>query len=108
MEAVRESWSEERMDDNFRLLREEMRAQGTELREAMHAQGTELRKAMQAQGAELRMEMRVLRVEMNDRFAQVDTRLDSMQRTMIQFAGALIVALVGLFAAQIGLFIALL
>ena len=38
----------------------------------------------------------------------MDSRLDAMQRTMIQFAGVMIAALIGLFAAQIGLFVALL
>lgn len=46
------------------------------------------------------IDMRELRTEMNLRF-------DSMQRSLIQFGGVMIAALIGLIAAQIGLFVAM-
>lgn len=70
MEAVREKWTDERLDDlnhrvdeGFRETREEMRA----MRAEMHG---------------LRTEMRAFQVETNARF-------DSMQRTMLQAAVAM-------------------
>ena len=50
-------------------------------------------------------ELRSLRTEMNSRFGEVNGRLDALQRTMIQFAGAMMVTLVagflGLIATQL-------
>jgi hypothetical protein len=50
-------------------------------------------------------ELRSLRTEMNSHFGDVDGRLDALQRTMIQFAGAMMVTFVagflGLIATQL-------
>jgi hypothetical protein len=57
MNAVRETWTDERLDD---------------LKDGMHRDF-----------AEVRTDIRELRSDMNARFAAVDARFDAMQRTMI-------------------------
>lgn len=79
METVREQWTDQRLDD----LKDEV--------------GT-LR-------AEMRDEFRAVRTEMKDEFRAMRTEMkagfDSLHRTMIQFGGLLIAALVGLIATQL-------
>lgn len=107
MSAVREAWTDERLDDlrqsvdtGFAQMREdhaelrgELKAQGVELREEMRALGAELREEMKAQGSELRGETRALgaelRGEMQAGFERMDRRFDWLTRTIV-------VALIGL------------
>jgi hypothetical protein len=71
MEAMREAWTDARLDDlNHRV------EDGFNRVDA---------------------DIRALRAEMNSRF-------DSLQRTLIQFGGVMIAALIGLIAVQVGLF----
>ena len=70
-------WTDERMDD-------------------LKAQVDDLGRRMDAGFREIREEMATHQRETNARF-------DSLQRTMIQFAGVMIAALVGLIATQLGL-----
>jgi hypothetical protein len=77
MEAVRSSWTDHRLDD-------------------LKGQVDELGRRMDAGFREMREKMAMHQRETNVRF-------DSLQRTMIQFGGAMIAALVGLFATQLGL-----
>jgi hypothetical protein len=46
-------------------------------------------------------ELRSLRTEMNARFDAMHTRFDALQRTMLQFGGAMIAAFLGLIATQL-------
>ncbi|MEX2108704.1 MAG: hypothetical protein WD827_07440 [Solirubrobacterales bacterium] len=93
MEHVRETWTDERLDDlnhrvdgGFRETRDEIRS---------------VRGEMDA----LRAETNALRAEMNTRFDAMNARFDAMQRTMIQgFVGmtaAIVAALIGLIATQL-------
>lgn len=77
MEAVRSSWTDDRLDD--------LKGQVDELGQRMDAGFREMREAM----------------AMHQR--ETNVRFDSLQRMMIQFGGAMIAALVGLFATQLGL-----
>jgi hypothetical protein len=72
MEAVREKWTDERLDDLNRRVDEGFR--------------------------ENREETRALRAEMNTRFDAMGACLDSMQRTMLQVAVAMTVAYLAGFA----------
>jgi hypothetical protein len=75
METVREKWTDERLDD----LKDEV---------------TTLRIEMRDEFRGVRGEIASLREEMHAGFA-------SLQRTMIQFGGLLIAALIGLIATQL-------
>jgi mono/diheme cytochrome c family protein len=110
MEALRDHWTDDRMDDlagrmddgfnrihtDLRDLRQEVREQGREIA----AQGKELRGEMAAQGSELRAEIadlgKGLRAEMNTRFIAMDDRLAAMHRMMFGFCSAMLAALIGL------------
>jgi hypothetical protein len=79
MESMRESWTDERLDDlNQRVDR------GFERVDA---------------------DLRELRLEMKGGFDRVDERFDALHRLMIQFCGAMLVALIGLIASLTGLFV---
>jgi hypothetical protein len=108
MEAVRERWTDDRMDDlnhkvdelgrrtdeGFRDMRREMDEGFRDLRGEMDEGFRDLR-------GEMDEGFRDLRGEMNTRFEQVDARFDAMQRTMLQLGGGAIAALLGLIATQI-------
>jgi len=117
-----ERWSDERLDDlNSRVgsgfdridadlrdirgemgsLRRELRGEMGSLRRELRGEMGTLRGEMGSLRRELRGEMGSLRGEMNSRFEQVDARFDSLQRTMLQLGGGVIVALIGLIATQL-------
>lgn len=90
MQTMRESWTDERLDDGFdrvsadiQLLREEMGGLRKELRQ------------------ELRQEIGSVRQEMNGRFEHLEGRFDDLQRTLLQVGGGMIVALLGILATQL-------
>jgi uncharacterized protein Yka (UPF0111/DUF47 family) len=90
MQTMRESWTDERLDDGFdrvsadiQLLRKETGALRKELRQ------------------ELRQETGALRQEMNGRFEHLESRFDDLQRTLLQVGGGMIVALLGILATQL-------
>jgi hypothetical protein len=101
MEVVRESWTDERMDDlsgrvdegfrrndaDLRALRTETRTEGAELRSEMKAEFAAVRSEMKGEFAAVRSEMKaefaVVRGEMSARF-------DSMQRLILQVGGGMI------------------
>ena len=69
MQTMRDKWTDERLDDlNAKVDR-----------------GFE----------ELKAEIRAMRAEMNARFDEVNRWVDAQNRTMLWFAGALLVAIVG-------------
>jgi outer membrane cobalamin receptor len=77
MEAMRLTWTDDRIDD-------------------LKSQVDDLSRRMDAGFREVREEMSAHQRETNARF-------DSLQRTMIQFGGVMVAALVGLIATQLGL-----
>lgn len=93
MEAMREKWTDERMDDL-----------STRVGEGFNRLDTDLR----ALRSDTASELGAVRAEMRVGFDRVDERFDAMHRTMVQFAGAMIGALIALFAAQLGLIVSLL
>lgn len=86
METVREQWTDERLDD----LKGEVGTLRSEMRDEFRAVRTEMRDEFRA----VREEMGSLRNEMHVGFK-------SLHRTMIQFGGVLIAALIGLIATQL-------
>ena len=79
MEAVRESWTDERLDAfsekaDWRMERLEVR-------------------------------MDKLEARMDEGFKELRTELGALHRTMVQFAGVMVAALATLFAAQIALLV---
>jgi type IV secretory pathway VirD2 relaxase len=82
MEAVRESWTDERLDD----LKDQVVEQGRRTDDGFR---------------ELRSEMTEMRSEMNGRF-------DANQRTTVQLFGIALGAFVGLISVQTALLLALL
>ncbi len=81
MDSVRESWTDERLDD--------LKDQVIELSHRMDQGFTGIRS------------------EMNGRFDSVEARIDSLQRTMIQFCGVVVAALIALIASQTALAVSL-
>jgi len=90
METVRESWTDERLDD---------------LKEGV----SDLARRVDSGFAEGRIEMRheaaSIRKEMKEGFQAADARFDALQRTIIQVGGgmaaAFCAALIGLIATQL-------
>lgn len=98
MKAMRDSWTDERLDDMNHRMDEGFSRVDQELRLIRSEIGT-LR-------SETRGEAETLRVEMNAQFTALNTRIDSLQRLMIQVGGGMIAAFLagfaGLIATQLG------
>jgi chromosome segregation ATPase len=94
MEAMRQSWSDDRLDD----LSNRVETGFVELRREMREGYAELRQEMREGNAELRQEMKM-------GFDQVNARFDAMQQTMIRVGagliGVLIASAAGLIATQL-------
>jgi hypothetical protein len=104
MEAMRDSWTDERLDDlsdrmerGFELAREE--------RLAIRADVDRGFKQSRLEQRELRVDMDLgfeqARTEQRELHADIDGRFDSLQQTMILAAAGVIAALVGLIATQL-------
>jgi DNA anti-recombination protein RmuC len=108
MEAVRESWTDRRLDDlngriesGFDRVDSDLRAQRVETRTELTALRGEMRQGFDRVDARFeRMEERF-----DERFERMDGRLDerfdALQRLLVQFAGLLVAALIGLIASQL-------
>ena len=90
MEMMREQWTDERLDD----LKGEVSALRGEMRDEFRAVRSEMQEEFRAVRSEMKEEFRAMREEMKAGF-------DSLHRTMIQFGGLLIAALIGLIATQL-------
>jgi len=86
METVREQWTDERLDD---------------LKGEVGMLRTEMRDEFRAVRAEMREEFRAVRSEIGSLRSEMHAGFESLQRTMIQFGGVLIAALIGLIATQL-------
>jgi hypothetical protein len=82
MEAMRQSWTDDRLDD-FRAETKERFDKVDEHFDKVEDQVKEMRG------------------EMNTRFNALEARFDALQRVMIQFSGGLIVVLVGFVVTQV-------
>jgi hypothetical protein len=86
MVSMRESWTDERLDD--------LNAKVDRGFERINADLHELR-------SETRAEFTAVRSEMKSGFDRVDERFDAMYRLMIQLRGGMLAALIGLIATQL-------
>jgi hypothetical protein len=86
MEAMREKWTDERLDD----LKDEVATLRVKMRDEFQA----VREEVGSLRTEMTNEFGVLRGEMHAGFQAIN-------RTMIQFGGLLIAALIGLIATQL-------
>jgi tetrahydromethanopterin S-methyltransferase subunit G len=96
MEAMRQSWSDDRLDDlNGRVdrLSDRVEVGFARVDTRIDASAARLDTRIDASAAELRQEMHM-------RFDRIETRFDAMQQTMIRVGGGLIGVL---FAAGAGL-----
>ena len=75
MEAMREAWTDERLDD--------------------------LNRKVEQGFARIDADLRSHRVEMNERFEGLEGRIASLTRTLVLMNGTIVAALVGLIATQI-------
>jgi hypothetical protein len=93
MVSMRESWTDERLDDlNSKVDR------GFERIDAdLHALRTETR----AEFTAMRSEMKNGFDRVDERFERLDERFDAMYRLMLQLGGGMLAALIGLIATQL-------
>lgn len=103
MEAMRESWTDDRLDD-FRGEMSEFRRETKDEFKAVRAELEAVRKEMRDEFREVRQEMKnesaSLREAVEALQNEVSLRLFSIQRIMIQFCGLMVAALIGLIATQ--------
>jgi hypothetical protein len=86
MQTMRETWSDERLDDlNGKVDR------GFERIDA----------GLRSLRAETRAEFTAMRGEMKAGFEKVDGRFEAMYRLMLQLGGGVLAALIGLIATQL-------
>jgi hypothetical protein len=111
MEAMRQTWTDDRMDDlvhrvdtgfaqvhdDNKELRREMAGLGSELRHENKSLATELRTDNKALAAELRGETNALRAEMVGGFDALNRRFDALQRTLI---AAILTGFIGFLVAH--------
>jgi tetrahydromethanopterin S-methyltransferase subunit G len=96
MDAVRESWTDARLDDFAQNT--DRRFDSVERR--MEVGFAEMRGRFDAMDA--RFDSMDARFDsMNARFDSMNARFDSLQRTLLQFCGGFLVALIGLLATLI-------
>jgi hypothetical protein len=97
METVRESWTDERLDD----LKEDV----SDLARRMDAGFAESRMELRHEATSIRKEMKEGFQTVDARFNSIDARFDALQRTIIQVGGgmaaAFFAALIGLIATQL-------
>jgi predicted nucleic acid-binding Zn-ribbon protein len=115
MEAMRESWTDDRMDDlNGKVdalhleMRTEFKAVRGEMREEFRAVRGEMREEFRAVRGEMKEEFAAVRSEMKASFDRIDARFQSMDqrlldiyRMMFGFCGLMLAALIGLLATQL-------
>jgi hypothetical protein len=97
METVRESWTDERLED--------LKGSVSDLGRRMDSGFAESRVELRHEAALIRREMKEEFQAVNARFESVDARFDALQRTIIQIGGgmaaAFCAALIGLIATQL-------
>lgn len=87
MEAMREAWTDDRMDDLNRKVDEGFKRVGNDIR------------ALRGEMNGLRGEMNGLRTEMNDRLLSLEARFDAMRNTQILLFVGIITGLIGVIAS---------
>ncbi|HET8862633.1 MAG TPA: hypothetical protein VFM94_05225 [Solirubrobacterales bacterium] len=97
MEAMRESWTDDRLDD----LNGKVDAQHLEMRTEFRAIRGEMKDEFRAVRGEMKEEFRAVRGEIGAGFDRIDGRFDALQRTLLQIAGGTIATLIAGFAGII-------
>lgn len=82
MGAMRQTWTDERLDEGFARV------------------SADIRSARQETAA-LRQEMNGRFERMEGRFEHLESRFDGVQRTLLQVGGGIVVALIGVIATQL-------
>lgn len=97
MHQMRESWTDERLDDLNGRIGEGFSRIDADLR-ALRAESIALRREMREESVALRREMKAS----FDAFSsEMNARFDAMHQTMIRFGGIVVAALVGVIATQL-------
>lgn len=100
MQTMRESWTDERLDDGFARVSadiQSLRDETSVLRQEMRLEFGSVRQEI----GSVRQETGSLRQEMNARFEHMEARFDDLQRTLLQVGGGMIAALLGILATQL-------
>jgi hypothetical protein len=100
MQTMRESWTDERLDDGFERVSADIRSLHDEVGGLRKEMRWEFGSVRQEIGS-VRQETGSLRQEMNARFEHMEARFDDLQRTLLQVGGGMIVALLGILATQL-------
>jgi hypothetical protein len=102
MEAMRESWTDARLDDF--AAHTDRRFDAVDRRfDAVDQRFDSLERRMEDGFDRVNADLRALREETNSRFDRLDGRFDAMQRTLVQVAVAMSAAFIAGFAALVGL-----
>jgi formylmethanofuran dehydrogenase subunit E len=115
MEAMRESWTDDRLDDlngkvdalrvemrtEFKAVRGEMKEEFAAVRGEMREEFASVRAEMKAGFEKLDLRFEKFEIRSDERFEVMMDRLYSMQRMMFQFCGGGLVALIGFIATQV-------
>ena len=112
MEAMRNSWTDERLDDGFERVRSEiavLRGEVGALRKELHEEVGSLRKELHEEVGSLRKEMHEelgsLRNEMHQELGSLREEMHrefaALNRTLLQIGGGVIVALIGVIVTQL-------
>lgn len=88
MEAVREAWTDERMDDLANRMDRGFDRVDTDLRQ--------LRPEMSTRFDRVNTDVRELRSETNTRFNSLEGRIDAVQRMLIGIFGTMVVGFLGI------------
>jgi hypothetical protein len=104
MHVMRESWTDERLDDlngkvdrGFADTKDEFAKVRTEMRDEFAKARAETKDVR----AEMREEFVAVRAEIAGLRSDMQAGFNSLQRTMIQFSGVIVAALIGLLATQL-------
>lgn len=93
MDAMRESWTDARLDD--------LNGKVDELGRRMDNGFNRVEADLRALREETKTEFTAARGEANARFERIDDRFDALQRLMLQLSGIFVAALIGLIATQL-------
>ena len=104
MGAMRDSWTDDRLDDlngKVDVLRVEMRTEFAAVRSEMKEEFAAVRADMREEFASVRQEMKAGFDKIDARFEVMDARLLQIYKTMLWFCGVAMAALLGFIATQI-------
>jgi hypothetical protein len=115
MEAMRNSWTDDRLDDlntridqgfsrveaEIRGVRTEMRTEFAAIRGETEEESSSVRADMKEEFASVRQEMKEGFALMEKRFERMDERFDGFQQTINRFGAGIIIALLGVLLTQI-------